>query len=184
MGEGLGATRRFAAKIRDASNPGGDMALLVGRHLNKIDKKGRVSVPKPFREAFLAKGFMAVFVYPYFKYPALEGTDEAFMRRLTDSLEENLEMFSEDQDDLASIILEYTFQLAFDPEGRVSLPKELCEHAGLKNEALFIGRGSRFQIWSPELYKEHRGGAFERAKAKGATLSLSPDRTADRDRGE
>jgi len=164
------------------------MALLVGRHLNKIDKKGRVSVPKPFREAFLAKGFMGVFVYPYFKYPAIEGTDEAFMQRVTDSLEENLELFSEDQDDLASITLEYTFKLAFDPEGRVSLPRELCEHAGLEGEALFIGRGSRFQIWSPELYREHRGGAFERAKAKGATLSLSPGRVPgralDRDRGE
>lgn len=160
------------------------MALLVGRHLNKIDKKGRVSVPKPFREAFLAKGFMGVFVYPYFKYPALEGTDEAFMQRVTDSIESNMDMFSEDQDDLASITLEYTFQLAFDPEGRVSLPRELCMHAGLDNEALFIGRGSRFQIWSPELYKEHRGGAFERAKAKGATLNLSPAHTPLRERGE
>lgn len=158
------------------------MALLVGRHLNKIDKKGRVSVPKPFRESFLAKGFMAVYVYPYFKFPAIEGTDEAFMQRVTNSLEENLELFSEDQDDLASITLEYTFKLAFDPEGRVSLPKELCEHAGLSSEALFIGRGSRFQIWSPELYVEHRGGAFERAKAKGATLSLSPE--SNRNRGE
>jgi MraZ protein len=160
------------------------MALLVGRHLNKIDKKGRVSVPKPFREAFLSKGFMGVFVYPYFKYPALEGTDEAFMQRVTDSIESNMDMFSEDQDDLASITLEYTFQLAFDPEGRVSLPRELCVHAGLDSEALFIGRGSRFQIWSPELYKEHRGGAFERAKAKGATLNLSPAATPLRERGE
>jgi len=164
--------------------PGGDMALLVGRHLNKIDKKGRVSIPKPFREAFLAKGFMGVFVYPYFKYPALEGTDEAFMQRVTDSIEGNLDLFSEDQDDLASITLEYTFQLSFDPEGRVSLPRELCDHAGLNDEALFIGRGSRFQIWSPELYKEHRGGAFERAKAKGATLTLTADRPSDRLRGE
>jgi len=160
------------------------MSVLVGRHLYKIDKKGRVSVPKPFRESFLAKVFMGVYVYPYFKFPALEGTDEAFMQRVTDSLEENLELFSEDQDDLASITLEYTFKLAFDPEGRVSLPKELCEHAGLKDEALFIGRGSRFQIWSPELYREHRGGAFERAKAKGATLSLSPNRKPERDGGK
>lgn len=161
------------------------MALLVGRHLNKIDKKGRVSVPKPFRESFLAKGFLSIFVFPYFKYPAIEGADEAFMERITESLEENLELFSEDQDDLASITLEYTFQLAFDPEGRVTLPRELCEHAGLDGEALFIGRGSRFQIWSPELYQEHRGGAFERAKAKGATLDLSRSRARPAsDRGE
>ena len=162
------------------------MALLVGRHLNKIDKKGRVSVPKPFRERFLAKGFSSIYVFPYFKYPALEGADEAFMERINQSLEDNLALFSEDQDDLASITLEYTFELAFDPEGRVTLPRELCEHAGLDGEALFIGRGARFQIWSPELYQEHRGGAFERAKAKGATLNLASRSSThpDRDRGE
>lgn len=159
------------------------MALLVGRHLNKIDKKGRVSVPKPFREAFMQKGYGGIYVFPYFKYPAIEGADEAFMERITESLENNLELFSEDQDDLASITLEYTSFLAFDPEGRVNLPGELCQHAGLKGEALFIGRGSRFQIWSPELYQEHRGGAFERAKAKGATLDLAPSRSRP-DKGE
>jgi MraZ protein len=150
------------------------MALLVGRHLNKIDKKGRVSVPKPYREAVLAEGFAGVYIYPYFKYPALEGAGEAFMQRISASLEDNLELFSDAQEDLAAITLENTCQLAFDPEGRISLPAELCQHAGLDGQALFVGRGSRFQIWSPDAYHEHRGGALERAKATGATLQLSP----------
>lgn len=162
------------------------MALLVGRHLNKIDRKGRVSIPKPFREAVLAQGgFAGVYVFPYFKFPALEGAGEAFMQRLADSLEDNLALFSEDQDDLAAITLENASQLPFDPEGRVSLPAELCAHAGLKDEALFVGRGSRFQIWSPALYRDNRGGALERAKAKGATLTLSPQGGAGvRERGD
>ena len=150
------------------------MALLVGRHLNKIDKKGRVSVPKPYREAVLAEGFAGVYIYPYFKYPALEGAGEAFMQRISASLEDNLELFSDAQEDLAAITLENTFQLAFDPEGRITLPSELCQHAGLDGQALFVGRGSRFQIWSPDAYDEHRGGALERAKRAGATLQLSP----------
>lgn len=150
------------------------MALLVGRHLNKIDKKGRVSVPKPYREAVLAQGFAGVYIYPYFKYPALEGAGEAFMQRISASLEDNLELFSDAQEDLAAITLENTYQLGFDSEGRISLPTELCQHAGLEDQALFVGRGSRFQIWSPGTYEEHRGGALERAKASGATLKLSP----------
>jgi len=153
------------------------MALLVGRHLNKIDKKGRVSVPKPYREAVIAEGFAGVYIYPYFKYPALEGAGEAFMQRLSASLDDNLELFSEAQEDLAAITLENTFQLTFDPEGRISLPQELCRHAGLDGQALFVGRGSRFQIWSPDAYQEHRGGALEKAKATGATLQLSPRNT-------
>ncbi|MBF0251372.1 MAG: division/cell wall cluster transcriptional repressor MraZ [Alphaproteobacteria bacterium] len=159
------------------------MALLVGRHLNKIDKKGRVSVPKPFREAVLATGgqggFAGVYIYPYFKFPALEGADEGFMQRLADSLEENLDLFSDDQEDIAAITLESAHQLAFDPEGRISLPTELRHHAGLDGEALFVGRGSRFQIWSPDAYAQHRGGALERARAQGATLTLSPGKGAN-----
>ena len=150
------------------------MALLVGRHLNKIDKKGRVSVPKPYREAVLAEGFAGVYIYPYFKYPALEGAGEAFMQRISSSMDDNLALFSDEQEDLAAITLENTHQLAFDSEGRIVLPTELCRHAGLDGQALFVGRGSRFQIWSPDAYQEHRGGALERAKATGATLRLSP----------
>ncbi|MCK5444124.1 MAG: division/cell wall cluster transcriptional repressor MraZ [Rhodospirillaceae bacterium] len=151
------------------------MALLVGRHLNKVDTKGRVSVPKPFRDALGAGGgFVGVFVYPFFKYPALEGSGEAFMQRLALSLENNLDLFSDEQEDLASITLESTHQLAFDPEGRVVLPEALSAHANITTQALFVGRGSRFQIWSPELYERHRGGALERAREQGATLQLAP----------
>lgn len=152
------------------------MALLVGRHLNKIDKKGRVSVPKPFREAMIAQGFAGIYVFPYFQSPALEGAGEAFMQRLTESLEGNLDLFSEDQEDLAAITLESTHQLAFDPEGRVSLPQSLRDHAGLTDQALFVGRGSRFRIWLPSAYDEHAAGQMERAKAKGVTLSLAPQK--------
>ena len=51
------------------------MPLLVGRYLNKIDRKGRVSVPKPLRDVLQAQsagGFTGVYVYPLFKAPALE----------------------------------------------------------------------------------------------------------------
>jgi len=156
--------------------PGGDMALLVGRHLNKIDKKGRVSVPKPFRAAMIDQGFAGIYIFPYFQSPALEGAGEAFMQRLTESLEDNLDLFSEKQEDLAAITLESTHQLAFDPEGRVSLPPELREHAGLLGEALFVGRGSRFRIWAPDAYALHSGEQLTRAKAKGVTLTLSPNK--------
>ena len=150
------------------------MALLVGRHLNKVDAKGRVSVPKPFRDALAGTGFVGVYIYPYFKDSALEGAGESFMRRLADSLEGNLDLFSDAQEELAAITLESTHALAFDPEGRVSLPDELRAHAGLVDHALFVGRGSRFQIWAPDAYQSHRGDALERARKEGATLRLNP----------
>jgi MraZ protein len=156
---------------------GVDMALLVGRYLNKIDSKGRVSVPKPFRESFHGQGFAGLYAFPSFKFPAIEACGEAFMARVSDSLED-LEMFSDDQDDLASVILENAHPLAFDPEGRVVLPKDLLDFSGIAGQALFVGRGARLQIWDPEVYEGHRVHAFERARARGATLRLRP--SADR----
>ena len=151
------------------------MALLVGRHVNKIDRKGRVSVPKPFRDALQAEDgvFAGLYVYPLFKMPALECCGEAFMARIADSLD-GLDMFSDDQDDLASVLLESAHPLMFDPEGRVVLPPELVEHAGLDGQAFFVGRGARFQVWDPETYQSRRSDAFKRARSRGATLKLRP----------
>ena len=155
------------------------MAALIGRHLNKIDKKGRVSVPKPFRDALSIPGvsgakksnFSGIYVYRSFKYPAIEGCGEVFIQRVINSLDD-LELFSDEQDDLATTLLENSHQLAYDTEGRVLFPPELIEYAGLTSEAIFVGRGTRFQIWQPEAYETHNAEAFERARSRGATLRL------------
>ncbi len=157
------------------------MALLVGRHINKIDRKGRVSVPKPFRAAFDGQAFAGLYAFPSFKYPAVEACGEAFMERISQSLD-SLDYFSDEQDDLASVILESAHPLLFDPEGRIVLPQELVEFAGLEARALFVGRGSTLQIWSEAKYEEHRGQAFHRARSRGVTLRLQPS-SPDRPRG-
>lgn len=154
------------------------MALLVGRHVNKIDSKGRVSVPKPFRAALArdrqmgaADAFLGLYAFPSFKYPALEACAEDFMQRLAEGLED-MDVFSDDQDDLAAVILENARELPMDPEGRIVLPDELRDYANIKDEVLFVGRGPRMMIWEPNAYDAQRGSAFERAKARGATLKL------------
>ncbi len=154
------------------------MALLVGRHVNKIDKKGRVSVPKQFRAAFAQQDFNGVYAYPLFKSPAIEVCGESFMARLSDSLDE-LDMFSDEQDDLATVIMNNAEALPMDPEGRVVLPRRFLDHAGIRSDAVFVGRGRRFQIWSPEAFDGHNQRAFERAKARGATLKLRPQDSQD-----
>jgi len=97
------------------------MAALFGRHVNKIDRKGRISVPKPFRDALTEQQFAGIHVFPSFKYAAIEALSEAFFNRVVASLE-NLDLFSDDQDDLAAIV-ENTHALPYDTEGRVILPK-------------------------------------------------------------
>ncbi len=150
------------------------MPVMVGRHLNRIDRKGRVSVPKSFRD-FLQEqgGFAGIYAYALINEPGVEGCGETFMARLAASVEQ-YGLFSNDHDEFALALLENAHQLAFDPEGRVTLPSELIEHAGLDGEVLFVGRGGRFQMWSPLTYQRHREEAMSRLKSRGATLQLRP----------
>jgi MraZ protein len=149
------------------------MPLLVGRYVNKIDRKGRVSVPKAFRDALLESpsGFAGIYAYPSFKMPAIEACGEARMQQLADSIDD-VDMFSDEHEKLASTVLENAHQLPFDPEGRVVLPTELLDHAAISGEAVFVGRGARFAIWNPAAFTEHRDQAFARAREGGATLRL------------
>jgi MraZ protein len=153
------------------------MPLLLGRYVNKVDRKGRVSVPKLFRDFFKDQesGFSGVYAYPLFNHPAVEACAEEAMTRVVDTLED-MDMHSEDQDDLYSVLTESTVPLPFDPEGRVVLPDEFIEHAAIDGEALFVGRGKAFRIWNPETYRCHRQAAFERARSRRVTLSLRRER--------
>ncbi len=150
------------------------MALLVGKqHVNRIDKKGRLSVPKPFRDVFEAQGFRGVYAFPSFKFPAIEVCGLALMKRLESSLD-HLALFSDDRDDLAAVILNNAEALPFDPEGRIMLPDEFRAHAKIDGAALFVGGGRRCQIWEPSAFAERNRAAFDRARARGAVLPMHP----------
>jgi MraZ protein len=145
------------------------MALFTGTYENKVDRKGRVSLPSIFRSQLPDGDARVVYVYRSPSLPALEACDQAFMDRLADSLEA-FEMFSDEEEDLGGVILADARPLALDGEGRIMIPAEHTAFAGIEERAAFVGRGRRFQIWHPEIYTEH--AAASRARAKGRTLKL------------
>ncbi|GAB6051605.1 division/cell wall cluster transcriptional repressor MraZ [Magnetospira thiophila] len=147
------------------------MTPLIGRHINKIDAKGRVSVPKPFRAAFADQSFPGIYVYPRFQEPALEACGADYMVRLSESLEDP-DALTDEQRLVAAAILDYVHPLAFDPEGRVVLPQELLDHAHLSAQAVFVGKGERFLIWEPEAYESHRKASFAHASKHNVTMAL------------
>lgn len=148
------------------------MALFLSTFINKIDKKGRVSVPATFRAALSKASFQGVAAFRSYKMSAIEGCDLDRMQRLSESVD-NIDLFSQEHDDLAATIFADSQQLAFDSEGRIMLPKELLEHAGITDQACFVGRGATFQIWAPEVFKEHQEKARHRLKEQNTTLKLS-----------
>ena len=144
------------------------MGLFLSRFANKIDKKGRVSVPAPFRASLSDQAFSGIVVYPHPKLLALEGCGFDRMARMVEG-HDRLDQFSDQRDDLGSIFA-VSHQLAFDPEGRVMLPEDLLSHAGIVEQAVFAGYGSTFQIWEPSALDRHLADARDRMRAQRTTL--------------
>lgn len=147
------------------------MALFTGTHINKLDAKGRVSVPKQFRACLNGQDFRGIYVFRSYRAQALDACGEGFMERIAASLD-SLDLFSEEQDDLATTILADAHQLPFDGEGRIVLPRDLIDHAGLDGQVAFVGLGRTFQLWAPDTFAAHQAAARNRARHRGATLKL------------
>ena len=146
------------------------MAFFLSTFTNKVDKKGRVSIPAPFRNAVAQSSFTGVVVYQPFNMPCIEGADISFLEQLSDRLYGDFGPFDPDQMSVATAILAGASQLSFDPEGRVMLPTELKEFAGIDGQATFVGIGRKFQIWAPDAYAQHREEQMALAAQKAPTL--------------
>jgi MraZ protein len=144
------------------------VALFLSTFVNKVDRKGRVSVPASFRGALAAQSFNGIVAFRSFKSSAIEGSGIDRLGEMSARLDE-LEQFSEDYDSLSWIFAD-SQQLQFDSEGRIILPPFMVEHAGITEDAAFVGLGRTFQIWEPEAYKRHQDEMRERAKRQGITL--------------
>ncbi len=149
------------------------MALFLSTYVNKVDKKGRVSVPARFRAVLAGPGFNGVVLFPSFVSPAIEGCGMEFMLSLSRSIGA-FDPFSTRYDDFADAILPEAHELPFDSEGRILLPEPLIAHAGLSDMAAFVGRGERFQIWEPEAFKARRAEARSRAREQRDALRRAP----------
>ncbi|MBM3532329.1 MAG: division/cell wall cluster transcriptional repressor MraZ [Alphaproteobacteria bacterium] len=147
------------------------MGLFLSRFVNKIDKKGRVSVPAPFRASLSDQSFAGIVVYPHPKLPALEGCGYDRIQKMVEG-HDRLDQFSDQRDDLGSIFA-VSHQLAFDPEGRVMLPEDLLRYAGISEQAVFAGFGSTFQIWEPQAIDRHLSEARDRIRIQKTTLPAS-----------
>jgi len=146
------------------------MALFLSTYVNKVDRKGRVSVPANFRAALQGQAFHGIVAFRSFREPAVVGCAMDYMERLAANMAENTDLFSDDRDDLSATIFADSHQLALDGDGRIMLPQILADHAAITDRASFVGRGEIFEIWQPEAFAERLDAARERALKTGATL--------------
>ncbi len=148
------------------------MALFLSTTTNKVDTKGRVSVPAAFRAALAGQSFHGIVALPSFKYPAIQCGGMEWMEQLGSGVDA-FDFFSDDHDTLTATLFANAQQLAIDGEGRIVLPASLIEHANINKTAAFVGRGPLFEIWQPDAFTSYQSEATRRAAEQGLTLRPS-----------
>ena len=123
--------------------------LFLSTFVNRIDAKGRVSIPAKFREILDAQGARTIWCRASTSGAAIvAGGPEwiAKQQALVDQHDPSSELY----EDFAHSLLGDTVELTLDSEGRVGLPEGLARHAQLDEAAAFVGLGDYFELWEPK----------------------------------
>lgn len=117
--------------------------------INKVDAKGRVSLPSDYR-AIVKELSTEIVCYRSLSAPCIEGCLEDTLDKLATEIENSTDFFSETQDNLTNLIFGDAKRFPFDSTGRIVLTEKLLKHASITDTAVFVGKGRKFQIWNPE----------------------------------
>ena len=119
-----------------------------------LDAKGRVAIPVRHRERLAARGEGQVvctvdpdyclLLYPL---PDWEDIERKIMR---------LPSFQPKARRLQRLMVGYATEIELDGSGRVLVPRELREFAGLDRQAILIGQGGKLELWDETRWNERR----------------------------
>ena len=143
--------------------------MFLSTYENKLDKKGRVSVPASFRSYLSSLGYNGIICYPSFNHQSIEAWPQERIEKISSAID-ILNPFEDKRDFFATSILSESISLQFDSEGRISLTPKLLKHAKIKNSMVFVGQGKTFQIWEPSLFEKFKVGARKKANLNRASL--------------
>lgn len=137
------------------------MNRFLSSAVNRIDAKGRVSVPAHFRAVVQQRGYSELYAIRQLDVPALDvgGLD------LLDRYEERIALedpFLQTADDMSFFVHGDGAFLKLDQDGRITVTDFIREHTGISSEVAFVGRGNFFQIWEPSKLSAY--GAEVRAR--------------------
>lgn len=150
------------------------MLLFTGEHTNKVDRKGRVSLPADFRAELPDSDGRYIYVYPApRKAFALEAINRSQLEARTESID-SFGIYTLEQEYFSTVILNQARKLSIDGDGRIVLPAEFLDHAKIDAEAMFVGGGKQFHIWQPDRYQEYKREALNSTPG----FALPPTRQA------
>lgn len=141
--------------------------LFMDTVINKVDAKGRVSLPADYR-AIVKELSTEIVCYRSLSAPCIEGCLEETLDKLANVIEDATDFFSETQDNLTNLIFGDAKRFTFDSTGRIMLSEKLLKHAGITDTAVFVGKGRKFQIWNPQNW------AKEEARIRAEVMKNRP----------
>jgi len=143
--------------------------LLSGTYECSLDNRFRMAIPARVRDPFVAGAMVGwwfddcVIIVPRHEWPAMVQRTFGAMSLLDD-----------EQRDLSRFLLAGAYDQELDRQGRVLLPAELREHAGLGGRAKVVGAGDYLEVWDPDRLAERFAGL----RREG--VSVRAKRLADR----
>ncbi len=157
------------------------MTRFVGNHDGKLDAKGRLSIPALFRGELESTLSDQIILKASHVLPCIECFGRAAYDQILDSIQQ-MDMYSEDRQDLEAAFISDCVMLRYDGEGRLVPPAELMAELGVKpgDKLIFLGKGKRFEIWEEARGRAHLAEAKARVSEKRQTLSSIPLNTNPR----
>jgi MraZ protein len=122
--------------------------MFLGQYHHSFDDKNRLTVPSRFREPIAGGAFVVQGLDPNLMVLTPTAFETIYQRIMAMNLTDPIARL------LRRVVLGTASQLDVDNAGRILLPQSLREFAGLGAEAVLVGQGDYFEIWSPEKWQE------------------------------
>lgn len=131
--------------------------MLIGEYTHTLDEKRRLALPAKFRRS-LGKKIIITRGLDSCLFIFSQGEWRSIVEKLN-----QLSMGQADSRAFARYFFAGAAELDVDQIGRVLVPSELADHAGLKDKVILIGVNDRCEIWSEKKWKTYRASVEKEA---------------------
>ncbi|SSC66316.1 division/cell wall cluster transcriptional repressor MraZ [Ciceribacter selenitireducens] len=146
------------------------MNRFLSSAINRIDAKGRVSVPAVFRAVLAQRDIQELYCIQDFVFPAISigGPDllERYERQISAG-----DPFSREGNEMSLLVHGGGVFMKLDAEGRLMVTDFIRDFTGITAEVCFVGRSDHFQLWQPQAFHEAQVAAREARRLRGLHAS-------------
>lgn len=146
--------------------------MFSGEYRHSLDKKSRIIIPSKFRDILrekyedrfiLTRGLdHCVYLYPPDEWRDLEKKAR------------EIPLTKKDSRDFRRLLISGAVECILDKQGRIMLPQNLREHAGIRRDIVVIGNLEKIEIWSKENWQDYweKNKSFEELAEQAEGVNL------------